>query len=331
MNPQRQSYFSVSSVGVPIRNTADYSPFGVQLDGRTISMDSYRYGFQNQEKDDEIKGVGNSVNYSFRMHDPRVGRFFSVDPLSQKYPWYTPYQFSGNKVIWATELEGLEENYTNEGEKQIPGETIGILEVPQQGPRSDMFLDESSLLNGDTKASTVGIESSVEVFTGAEKIADGGKLGGHAIITIYGLETKKEDYPNNWENDFVFQGNLRNEKVGYSFSNKGRNHLFAKSNEKSNSKFGLYDVDMMTASRKARPSEVFPIDLTLDQVYGVIDAHQGKPNVYYSIAGWRCSSFALKTLRDVGVFELNDIEIKYIHAISPGALIRFMDKKHNNE
>jgi len=43
------------------------------------------------------------------MHDPRIGRFFAVDPLTAKYPWYTPYQFSGNKVIDHVELEGLEE------------------------------------------------------------------------------------------------------------------------------------------------------------------------------------------------------------------------------
>lgn len=43
------------------------------------------------------------------MHDPRIGRFFAVDPLAPKYPWYTPYQFSGNKVIDHVELEGLEE------------------------------------------------------------------------------------------------------------------------------------------------------------------------------------------------------------------------------
>src|SRR5690606_20300653 len=44
-----------------------------------------------------------------RMHDPRVGRFFAVDPLTAKYPHYTPYSFSGNKVIAFIELEGLEE------------------------------------------------------------------------------------------------------------------------------------------------------------------------------------------------------------------------------
>ncbi|HNS41668.1 MAG TPA: hypothetical protein PKN22_02825 [Taishania sp.] len=68
----------------------------------------YRYGFQNQEHDDEVKGVGNSVNYKYRMHDPRLGRFFAVDPLAGKYPFYSPYAFSGNRVLDAIELEGLE-------------------------------------------------------------------------------------------------------------------------------------------------------------------------------------------------------------------------------
>lgn len=87
------------------------------MPNRHESSDKYRYGFQGQEKDDEIKGEGNSINYKFRMHDPRVGRFFAVDPLESNYPWYTPYQFSGNKVIRYVELEGLEnvDPFSDEG------------------------------------------------------------------------------------------------------------------------------------------------------------------------------------------------------------------------
>jgi len=48
-----------------------------------------------------LKGEGNSLNFKFRMHDPRLGRFFAIDPLAPKYPHYTPYQFAGNKVIQA--------------------------------------------------------------------------------------------------------------------------------------------------------------------------------------------------------------------------------------
>ncbi|GGD34322.1 hypothetical protein [Flavobacterium orientale] len=72
------------------------------------SAESYRYGFQGQEKDDEVKGEGNSLNYTFRMHDPRVGRFLSLDPLFKKYPHNSPYAFSENRVIDGVELEGRE-------------------------------------------------------------------------------------------------------------------------------------------------------------------------------------------------------------------------------
>src|SRR5690606_30055121 len=52
---------------------------------------AYRYGFQVQERDDEIKGEGNSINYTYRMHDPRIGRFFAVDPLEMNFPHNSPY------------------------------------------------------------------------------------------------------------------------------------------------------------------------------------------------------------------------------------------------
>ena len=85
----------------------DYYPFGMLVPNRHGSSAGYRYGFNGMEKDDELKGEGNS--YAFRFHDPRIGRFFAIDPLTSDYPWYTPYSFSGNKVIAFTELEGLEE------------------------------------------------------------------------------------------------------------------------------------------------------------------------------------------------------------------------------
>lgn len=78
------------------------------LPGRHANTSDYRYGFQGQEMDDELKGEGNSVNYKYRMHDPRVGRFFARDPLFRSYPWNSDYAFSENKTIAHIELEGLE-------------------------------------------------------------------------------------------------------------------------------------------------------------------------------------------------------------------------------
>jgi RHS repeat-associated protein len=99
----------ISEMRADIRVAQDYSPFGVTLDGRNfVVSEGYRYGFQGQEVDDEVKGEGNSVNYKYRMHDPRLGRFFAIDPLASKYPFYSPYAFSGNIVVNSIELEGLE-------------------------------------------------------------------------------------------------------------------------------------------------------------------------------------------------------------------------------
>ncbi len=75
---------------------------------RNYQSPEYRYGFQGQEKDDEIKGNGNSINFKYRMHDPRVGRFFAVDPLFREYPHNSTYAFSENRVVDGVELEGLE-------------------------------------------------------------------------------------------------------------------------------------------------------------------------------------------------------------------------------
>ena len=89
---------------------SDYCAFGMAMPGRSYqsTSSSYRYGFQGQEKDDEVKGNGNSVNYKYRMHDPRIGRFFAVDPLAASYPHNSVYACSENRVIDGVELEGLE-------------------------------------------------------------------------------------------------------------------------------------------------------------------------------------------------------------------------------
>jgi len=65
---------------------------------------NYRFGFQGQEGDDEV----NLINYRYRVHDVRIGRFLSVDPLKKSYPWNSPYSFSENCLISCIELEGLE-------------------------------------------------------------------------------------------------------------------------------------------------------------------------------------------------------------------------------
>ena len=95
---------NADSTWATLVSAQDVFPFGLEMNGRSWQSEIYRYGFQAQEEDKETK----LVNYKYRMHDPKVGRFFSVDPLASEYPHNSPYAFSENRVIDGIELEGLE-------------------------------------------------------------------------------------------------------------------------------------------------------------------------------------------------------------------------------
>ena len=88
---------------------ADYYPFGMVLPKRSWSAGGrYRFGFNGKEQDDAWNGDGNMLNYGFRIDDPRLGRFLSVDPLAAEYAMLTPYQYASNSPIWMLDIDGLE-------------------------------------------------------------------------------------------------------------------------------------------------------------------------------------------------------------------------------
>lgn len=95
------------------------------------------------------------MNYEFRMHDPRVGRFLSLDPLAPQFPHNSPYAFSENRVIDGVELEGLEHitytyhlfkdkkgvlKYTTT--KEVQERTIFFTKIPKQVTHQVEYKDE---------------------------------------------------------------------------------------------------------------------------------------------------------------------------------------------
>ncbi|UTW66278.1 RHS repeat-associated core domain-containing protein [bacterium SCSIO 12643] len=87
-------------------SAADYYAFGSLMPMRNASTDDYRYGFNGMEKDDEVKGTGNSLDFGARIYDPRVGRWLSLDPLMAKYLGMSPYNFVGNSPIKFVDYDG---------------------------------------------------------------------------------------------------------------------------------------------------------------------------------------------------------------------------------
>ena len=98
-----------------VLNSFDYSPFGVILEGRNFEgeiggtpVSAYRYGFNGMERDDEVKGSGNSYDFGFRCMDTRLGRFLSIDPLFRSFAYNSTYAYAENRVIDGKDIEGLE-------------------------------------------------------------------------------------------------------------------------------------------------------------------------------------------------------------------------------
>jgi RHS repeat-associated protein len=88
-------------------NVSDYYPGGMQMPGRLYAANinsSYRYGFNGKELDSEVV----QYDYGFRIYDPRIVRFKSVDPLFKGYPWNSPYSYAEGDLIRSIDLDGLE-------------------------------------------------------------------------------------------------------------------------------------------------------------------------------------------------------------------------------
>jgi len=71
------------------------------MPGRSYNSGEYRYGFNGMEKDDEVKGSGNSYDFGARMYDPRIAIWLKVDPRAADLPGYSPYSYAaGNPVLY---------------------------------------------------------------------------------------------------------------------------------------------------------------------------------------------------------------------------------------
>ena len=81
------------------------------MPGREYQAQPSRFGFNGKENDNDVKGFGNQQDYGMRIYDPRIGRFLSVDPLTRRFPYYTPYQSSGNDPIRFIDLDGMEKAF----------------------------------------------------------------------------------------------------------------------------------------------------------------------------------------------------------------------------
>ncbi len=87
----------------------DYYPFGSPMVGRgweAGNNDSYRFGFNGKEMDDEVSVDGGHIAFEARIYDSRICRFLSCDPREGEYPWQTTFAYLSNSPICITDYLG---------------------------------------------------------------------------------------------------------------------------------------------------------------------------------------------------------------------------------
>lgn len=101
----------------PILQEDHYYPFGLTMNGISnlapIQLEN-RFKFNGKELNhhefSDMSGL-DWYSYGTREYDPQIGRFFRIDPLTDKFPWWTPYQFSGDMPSKYVDLDGMEPAY----------------------------------------------------------------------------------------------------------------------------------------------------------------------------------------------------------------------------
>ncbi len=144
----------------------------MMMPGRQYSSDEYRFGFNGMEKDDEIKGNGNSYDFGARIYDPRVGRWLSVDPDFRKYESLSPYNFVNNMPIIAIDPneKGVEIVIDEETDKASLTFTMNVYlskDLDLQGKSATAYIQKAfpDFVEGQPYIIDVPVEKDVKLQT----------------------------------------------------------------------------------------------------------------------------------------------------------------------
>jgi RHS repeat-associated protein len=166
------SYYEAQIVSV-----SDYYPFGMAIKERTWTRAEYRYGFNGMEKDDELKGSGNSLDFGARIYDSRLGRWMSVDPLMKKYPSLSAYSFVANNPVLFIDIDGRDIGLNNKMKKSK--QHMAALETVRFSKIFNTYLEHfGSVSSGDINTAKDGILSRHTINLNAKNI------GAYGVTTV---------------------------------------------------------------------------------------------------------------------------------------------------
>src|SRR6218665_1766633 len=96
----------LDSARAAVMSASDYYSGGKIMRGRNFALNSYRYGYQGSEKDNEIRGDGNHFTTLYREGNTELLTWWSPDPTANEQPWQSPYSYMDGNPVLMNDPEG---------------------------------------------------------------------------------------------------------------------------------------------------------------------------------------------------------------------------------
>ncbi|MBN2521166.1 MAG: hypothetical protein JXB17_11710, partial [Bacteroidales bacterium] len=185
-----------------IISAQDYSPYGEIVRSYNNADVNDKYKFTEKERDKET----NLDYFGVRYYDASIGRWLAVDPLKEKFPSWTPYNYVKANPLTRIDPNGMEDgNYYDEQGNYIGTDNINdnktyivssnnkttvanaltsgntsaaqqnSLLIPQHASRQDMYKIASKSLDGKTDDEYCGAVYSGK--NGNEEVIEGTPSG----------------------------------------------------------------------------------------------------------------------------------------------------------
>ncbi len=176
-------YFDDLTVTVnehPVIEKTDYYPFGLAHSGgyQRVTAKENRFKFNGKELIEDLDlGL---YDYGWRMYDPTIGRWNSVDPLADQRDTYTPYNFVRNNPLIFIDPDGLIDDYVFDkngnftGEIRETGDENHRIVVQGEGGNETTYNlndPENDSKNLENVTSTYGTDTKIVYQKSAEDIA----------------------------------------------------------------------------------------------------------------------------------------------------------------